>query len=119
MIVIGLLFFQPFLGLAHHHVYVRSQRRTFWAQAHTWFGRGLIVLGVINGGLGMQLTGNTTKGEIAYGVIAGVVLVIYVGIILIGERGSGKSREENETPENFTEKSASSPAESQSQGQVA
>lgn len=119
MMVIGLLFLQPLFGLSHHYVYVRSQRRTLWAQAHTWFGRGLIVLGVINGGLGMQLANNTTKGEIAYGVIAGVVLVMYVGIILIGDRGSRKGWAENETPENSTEKIASTPAESQSRSQIA
>lgn len=67
----------------------------------------------------MQLATNTTKGEIAYGVIAGVILVIYVGINLIGDRGSRKSWAENETPEDIAEKSAATTAESQNQSQVA
>lgn len=65
------------------------------------------MLGVINGGLGLQLAANTRKGEIAYGVIAGVVLVIYVGVISIGDRRSKEGRVEKETPEVSTEKSSS------------
>ena len=47
---------------------------------------------MINGGLGLQLSGNTIKGEIAYGVIAGVIGVFYIGVVLFVylKRGSGK-----------------------------
>ena len=33
----------------------------------------MITLGIINGGLGLKLTGDNKKGEIAYGVIAGTL----------------------------------------------
>lgn len=33
-----------------------------------------MILAVINGGLGLKLAANTTGGEIAYGVVAGVVV---------------------------------------------
>lgn len=118
MLVIGLMFLQPFLGLAHHYIYVRSNRPTFWGKGHTWFGRGLILLGTINGGLGLQLANNTTKGEIAYGVIAGVMFLTYLGVILIGPRMRRKGRAESGTPENLVEKSASNPDESRG-GQAA
>jgi hypothetical protein len=48
-----------------------------------WYGRILIILGVINGGLGLKLAGNSKKGEIAYGVVAGVMLVIYIATAVL------------------------------------
>ncbi|MCJ1320596.1 hypothetical protein MMC15_005936 [Xylographa vitiligo] len=72
--VISGLFLQPFLGLIHHFIYSKTQRKTLWAHAHIWWGRALLILGAINGGLGLQLSANTVSGEIAYGVIAGVVV---------------------------------------------
>ncbi len=53
-----------------------------------------------------------TKGEIAYGVITGAILFIYVGINLIGDRQSRKGGVGNETPGNFAGESVSRPAES-------
>lgn len=79
--VISLLVFQPILGIIHHNIYKRTHRRTFWAWGHIWFGRCLLILGVINGGLGLQLADNTVKGKIAYGVIAGVVFLSYVAVL--------------------------------------
>ena len=117
LVVIGFLFLQPLFGLMHHFIYLRSHGPTSWGLTHVWVGRGIIVLGMINGGLGLQLANNSTKGEIAYGVIAGVVFVLYIGVILIGDRRSGKARMGGRMSENITEKSAQSPAESQ--GQVA
>ena len=76
-----------------------------------------MALGMINGGLGMKLANNTVKGEIAYGIIGGVILVFYMGVNLIGAGRSSKGGKEGETAENITEKSAPAPAESQGQGQ--
>ena len=45
---------------------------------HIWYGRLLILLGIINGGLGLQLAANTTAGEIIYGSVAGIMLLIYL-----------------------------------------
>ena len=82
-IVIGLLVVQPFLGYVHHLIYVREHKRTFWIYSHIWYGRALIILAVINGGLGLQLSGNTVKGEIAYGVIAGVIFLLYLAVLAV------------------------------------
>lgn len=40
----------------------------------------MVTLGIINGGLGLMLSGNTVKGEIAYGVIAGVIWVTWAAV---------------------------------------
>lgn len=117
ILVVALMFVQPLLGLAHHYIYLRSQRRTIWAHAHTWFGRGLIMLGIINGGLGMKLANNTTKGEIAYGVIAGVVLILYVGVNLYGDYTNGRSGKDADMSANVVDKATSSAVGSGSQGQ--
>lgn len=59
----------------------RKDGRTAWGVAHVWYGRLLIVLAVINGGLGLQLSDNTIKGEIAYGVVAGVMFLLYLAVL--------------------------------------
>jgi len=84
-------------------IFRRSERRTLWCIAHLWFGRALIILGVINGGLGLQLSDNTVSGEIAYGVIAGVLFLLYVAVVLVSEM-RGRGRKLGETGENVTEK---------------
>ncbi|MCJ1306759.1 hypothetical protein MMC25_000402 [Agyrium rufum] len=103
--VFSLLFFQPVLALVHHAIYKKTQKRTLWAHAHVWLGRGLLILGAINGGLGLQLSANTTKGEVAYGVIAGVVFVGYLVVLGIwygmkrgqnGKRGGNAAKREDE-----------------------
>ncbi len=78
ILVVGLLLIQPPLALIHHSIYKREHRRTIWAIAHVWWGRVIVTLAIINGGLGLQLSGNTTKGEIAYGVVAGVMWLLWV-----------------------------------------
>ena len=78
ILVVGLLLVQPFLGLAHHQIYKREHRRTLPAIVHVWWGRIIVTLAIINGGLGLQLSNNTKKGEIAYGVIAGVMWLLWV-----------------------------------------
>lgn len=46
-----------------------------------------MILAVINGGLGLQISANTKGGEIAYGVIAGVVAVAYAAITIFKRKG--------------------------------
>jgi uncharacterized membrane protein HdeD (DUF308 family) len=50
---------------------------------HIWYGRILIICGVINGGLGLQLAANSSNGNTAYGIVAGVMFVLYVVVVLI------------------------------------
>lgn len=44
-----------------------------------------MTLGMINGGLGLMLSDNTTKGEIGYGVVAAVVWLSWVGVAVWSE----------------------------------
>jgi hypothetical protein len=95
IIVFVLLFFQPILGFIHHVQYKKHSRRTIWSYGHLWLGRIVITLGMINGGLGMLLASDApsflsfrpTRGQIiAYGVIAGLVWLLWVAAAVIGER---------------------------------
>ena len=77
VIVAGLLL-QPFLGFINHWNFRKTQGPTAWTHIHVWYGRILVLLGMINGGLGLKLAANSTGGMIAYGVIAGVIGVTYL-----------------------------------------
>ena len=92
IIVMSLLVFQPLIGLLHHRAYGTSASPTSWSIVHVWLGRVMITLGIINGGLGLRLSADTTNGEIVYGVIAGLVWSVWVGLTLwrkMGKRAHG------------------------------
>jgi len=41
-----------------------------------------MILAVVNGGLGLKLAANTKHGEIAYGVVAGVIALVYALVVV-------------------------------------
>jgi hypothetical protein len=93
IVVIGCLLLQPLTGAAHHLLYRRDgHRRKLLAVPHVWWGRAFVTVGIINGGLGLQLSGNTTKGIIAYGVVAGVVWIAWVLVFVKGYTKNKKPR---------------------------
>lgn len=92
IVVFALLAFQPLLGFVHHVAFKKHARRTVWSYAHLWLGRVAITLGIVNGGLGLQLSQKTrifapSQGAIVgYAVVAGVMWVLYVASAIWGER---------------------------------
>jgi hypothetical protein len=76
---------QPFFGFVHHHRYLATQKPGNWTHLHVWYGRVLILLGIINGGLGLQLANNTKGGTIAYGVVGGVIGTSYCVMLIVSE----------------------------------
>ncbi|KAL2048644.1 hypothetical protein N7G274_000556 [Stereocaulon virgatum] len=94
IIVVTGLAFQPIAGYVHHLIYKKDKRRSFWAPLHVWWGRIFITAGIINGGLGTQLSDNTVKGKIAYGVIAGVIWLTWVGVVAWASIKDGKDKGE-------------------------
>jgi len=95
-VLIGLFLIQPFLGILHHLQYRKTLHRAPVSYTHIWYGRILMACGIINGGLGLKLAANTKKGEIAYGVVAGVVGVVYV--VLVGVKRKGGPTAEARQP---------------------
>lgn len=85
IVLLGVLFFQPFFGWQHHRGFKRDMKRTWTSYIHIYLGRCAILLGMINGGLGLQMSGGEKPSYIAYGVCAGVVGVVYLAVIVLGE----------------------------------
>lgn len=85
MILLGIFFMMPFIGMIHHKMFKSLQQRTMWSHAHVFTGRAGIILGMVNGGLGLQLANARRSYVVAYGVFAGLMGVIYVSAIAFGE----------------------------------
>lgn len=82
LVVVAALILQPITGLLHHRLYKQKGGPTAVSPVHVWWGRAIVTLGIINGGLGLQLAANTKNGEIAYGVVAGVMWVSWMAVVI-------------------------------------
>lgn len=75
--------FQPFIGFIHHRQYQKAQHRGLLSYIHIWYGRILMLLGVINGGLGLQLVGTSGSMRTVYIAMASIFGAIYIiGVII-------------------------------------
>lgn len=81
-VVVALLLFQPLFGFLHHRRFMATQKRGKMTLFHVWYGRILILLGMLNGGFGLKLAANSPGGNIAYGVVAGVIGATYVAVMV-------------------------------------
>lgn len=82
-----LVLLQPALGLFHHLEFRKTGKGSSLGVAHRWLGRVVLVLAIINGGLGFKFSGIGNPGvpkagAIAYGTIAGVFGVLYIVIVV-------------------------------------
>ncbi|KAJ5047068.1 uncharacterized protein L3040_002912 [Drepanopeziza brunnea f. sp. 'multigermtubi'] len=87
VVIVVLFLIQPIFGIIHHMQYKRNQARAPVSHLHIWYGRVIILLGVINGGLGLKLARNSPNGVIAYSVVAGVVGLAYVLMCVFKRKG--------------------------------
>lgn len=96
IIVVVVLVSQPILGIIHHLMFRRHDRRTFWSHVHINLGRVLVTLGMINGGLGLNLANQDTAKYAGYGVVAAIVWLIWIGVVvwtgMRGNRNAGNYR---------------------------
>lgn len=76
---------QPATGVLQHLRFRRTGSRTAFSYAHMLLGIPLITLGAINGGLGLRLSEEPMKYTVTYGVLAGVVWVIWMSISVISQ----------------------------------
>ncbi|PTB67277.1 iron reductase domain protein [Trichoderma citrinoviride] len=84
VILVALISLQPVFGLIHHINYLKTQRRGIFGHLHCWYGRALMIIGIVNGGLGLQLGNVATRYIIAYSVVAGVTTLFYLASIAFG-----------------------------------
>lgn len=97
--VVALMGIQPILGWIHHSMYKKNQARGAFSYIHVWYGRALMILGIINGGLGLQLAGLNKPFMTAFIVVAVVFSLIYLASTLLKtlRGGSGSSKGSNDT----------------------
>lgn len=90
LVISWLVLCQPALGYLQHRYFRKTGSKSVFAYLHRWSGRTMIVLGVINVGLGFKLsgigTGNPKGAVIAYGVVAGVSAAAYVLVVTLVRR---------------------------------
>ncbi|KAI9646869.1 hypothetical protein NHQ30_004869 [Ciborinia camelliae] len=114
LVVAGCLLLQPISGLTHHMLYKRHGGPNIATYPHVWWGRAVLTLGIINGGLAFRLADNSKKGEITYGVIAGFMWLLWMVVILLttvksrgrhgnamDEYGDSVIREKSSTEESY------------------
>lgn len=86
IVLLVVLLGQPITGFIHHKMFKRTGGRTTSSYLHLGIGRIAILLGIVNGGLGIQLAGDVSNGgKIAYAVVAVVVAIVYIAAIVVGE----------------------------------
>jgi hypothetical protein len=88
-VVVGILLSaQPILGILQHLHFRSTGSRSVMGLGHQWLGRIVIILGVINGGLGMRESGPVGNewvpnyAPVVYSIVAAVVFLIYVGVVV-------------------------------------
>ena len=59
LVVCTIIVFQPILGILQHRYFKKNGGKSVFGYIHKWVGRGAIILGIINNGLGFQLADDT------------------------------------------------------------
>ncbi|POR33242.1 Uncharacterized protein TPAR_06578, partial [Tolypocladium paradoxum] len=98
VIVCALLGLQPVFGWLHHMYYVKHRGRGIISHIHIWYGRALIIIGIINGGLGLRLAGTPQPFFTAYVVVAVLSTLMYVSAVAFGLFRNRRSRTGDVSP---------------------
>ncbi|KAJ4384949.1 hypothetical protein N0V86_000554 [Didymella sp. IMI 355093] len=85
LVLVAMLLVQPLAGWLHHRQFLHTGQRSAVSYGHIWIGRTAVILGMINGGLGLRLGNVQTRYVIAYSVVAGVIGLAYIVTIVYGE----------------------------------
>lgn len=91
VVILYLILFQPIMGFLQHRYFRRKGKKGVFGYIHRWLGRVFITLGIINAGLGFRITeigGSAAPigAVVAYGVVAGIVWVVYALVVLFSPR---------------------------------
>jgi hypothetical protein len=93
VIVSILMTLQPVLGYLHHNHFRKHGQRGVISHVHMWYGRSLMFLGIVNGGVGLQFASAPPPAVVAYTIIAAVVSVCYLCGIGFGIINKKKKKE--------------------------
>ncbi len=91
--LLALLVVQPVVGFVHHRVYKRVERRQVWSYVHLTIGRVGVTVGIVNGGLGLYLSGASAYITKVYVIVAAIIWALWMAVALFAEiRRVRKSR---------------------------
>ncbi|KAI9891931.1 MAG: hypothetical protein M1814_002316 [Vezdaea aestivalis] len=91
-VVIAALVIQAILGAVGHRLFKRRQQKSILSTIHIWWGRGLLILAIVTGGLGLYLADNTKAGKVAYAVVSGVIGIAYIVAVVWSYAGQKQKR---------------------------
>jgi hypothetical protein len=98
-VVCSLMCLQPILGFLHHQHFLKHHNRGAVSYAHIFYGRSLMIIGIVNGGLGLQLANAPNQATIAYIVVTVALFLVYAVISINSEMkrlrasGNGNGRQ--------------------------
>ncbi|KAK3065063.1 hypothetical protein LTS18_012044, partial [Coniosporium uncinatum] len=91
--LIPLLLLQPAYGVIAYRYFLRTNgQRGRWSHVHTWLGRITVLVGIIDGGLGLQYSNASEGAEIGYAVAAVLVIAVWTGVIELWHSKEEKER---------------------------
>jgi uncharacterized membrane protein (DUF485 family) len=89
IVVCTIIIFQPIMGILQHRYFKKRGSKSIFAHLHRWIGRGAVVLGMINNGLGFQLAETTVivpnSSYIRNYVILAVLVSIWFSLVAFDE----------------------------------
>jgi len=100
-VIVAFFLVQPVLGVLHHRGYVNKGTATMWTLGHVWFGRIIMLLAIINGGLGIQYAANAVPAEKGYGVVTGILGLAYIGVLVWCYMNTSKQVQQGKSEESI------------------
>jgi hypothetical protein len=102
-VVCAVMALQPIFGYLHHRHFVAHRRRSVVSHVHINLGRILLLLGIVNGGIGLKIARAPTAATSAYAIIAAGMALTYAGIATLSELRRRKlAREEQAQGQTWT-----------------
>lgn len=80
LLIVAALLIQLSLGLMHHAFYMKTKTPTVFGKIHFFLGPAIMVLGLINAGIGFNFAGRPGL-NLPYGIIAAVLSVVFFAIL--------------------------------------
>lgn len=102
VVVCILMTLQPVLGWLHHKHFVQHGQRGPVGHIHIWHGRLIMLLGIVNGGIGLQFAAAPPRIIVAYSIVAAFVSIMYFAGMSFGivkRRRQGKGVQSSPTTE--------------------
>ncbi|RFU76425.1 integral membrane [Trichoderma arundinaceum] len=95
IVVCTIILFQPVLGILQHRHFKKTGGKSILAYLHRWIGRGSVLLGMINTGLGFQLAKKNViihkSSYVRSYVLLGILVFVWISFVIYDELNLRKS----------------------------